>query len=237
MAQVLAYKCIRCNKLYEDKAKYIKHLKKEAKDRYIHRKINYEVNMLKEEFDKIRNTVGSIDELRDVIFTNQNLFWAAAALKYPYYFKDSVPVLERFERFQLQWSNRVSNTHSCPLHGVENFTGEPNKPISYPGWQGSIGWISKNGRGHDLLSNGRITGIFTGNGGGGGDSSRYEVRLYAADWPKMFENEMKRQYIDRENDNRARNWKLLGGRGDQVSKITEVDENFKLPNPYTFQFD
>jgi hypothetical protein len=41
-------------------------------------------------------------------------------------------------RFHLRWNDHVSNSHSCPLNGVENWQRELDKPRSYPGWQGQV---------------------------------------------------------------------------------------------------
>ena len=37
-------------------------------------------------------------------------------------------------------TDRVSNTHSCPIDGVENFRCEQDKPRGYPGYSGRV-WI------------------------------------------------------------------------------------------------
>lgn len=89
---------------------------------------------------------------------------------------------------KLDWGDRVSNSHSCPRGGVQNFTGRYTfedgtpKPNGYPGWHGRIEYALS----HNLSYCNRMTevlGIHTGTGGGRGKVCGFDVKLFAADWP------------------------------------------------------
>jgi hypothetical protein len=90
------------------------------------------------------------------------------------------------------YSANVSNTHSCPDNGKQNFDGKlPGVPTGYPGWTGYIkGSLSRNKK-HcgqypysELLN---LVGIKTGSGGGGNENWGYDFRLWLADWPGLKE--------------------------------------------------
>jgi hypothetical protein len=91
---------------------------------------------------------------------------------------------------KLDYSESVSNTHSCPHNGVTNwsrrdtFADGTEKPTGYPGWQGTVRFhISHEVPGFfSNLLNG--TRIHTGAGGGHDNLTyEYEVKLFLADWP------------------------------------------------------
>jgi hypothetical protein len=119
--------------------------------------------------------------------------------------------------WRLVWSPLVSNTHSCPLDGVENFGCQQGKPQGYPGWTGRV-WIryaslSHGSWGSDALKN---TLTHTGTGGAGSydgpwtavSKARFErhghkhgpnvypdiqayswdYRIYDQDWPGVTES-------------------------------------------------
>lgn len=69
--------------------------------------------------------------------------------------------------WELRYSDQVSNSHSRPLDGVENWGRKPEKPIGYPGWRGRV-WARYStvfdGWGSDYF---RDTLSHTGTGGSG----------------------------------------------------------------------
>lgn len=90
----------------------------------------------------------------------------------------------------VRWSDAVSNTHSCPRGGVTNWCWSDNNNLAkgYPGWDGRIEFQMSHdiGFGSDILYN---TGIHTGTGGGiSKNRFGYDVRFYAADWPRLHES-------------------------------------------------
>jgi hypothetical protein len=108
----------------------------------------------------------------------------------------------------LRWSDSVSNSHSRPHNGVENWGGRvKDAPRGYPGWTGRVEWLVAWPQefdgiylGGDLFSRGSFRSgrqrAHTGTGGGGGmfyskkhecdvQKFSYDFRIYAADWPGM----------------------------------------------------
>jgi hypothetical protein len=105
--------------------------------------------------------------------------------------------------WQLHYKSRLSNSHSAPLDGVRNFTGQPHLPSGYPGLTGRI-WIrlEKQDKCHfasDLLNE---TCAHPGSGGAGSYSGpwdtmykecpneklrlfSYELKLWVSDWPNI----------------------------------------------------
>jgi hypothetical protein len=88
------------------------------------------------------------------------------------------------------------------------------------------------GWGSDYFSN---TIVNTGTGGGGGNGTdhkqySYDVSLWAADFPVMYESTRKEQWLHHENDKRQLAWNILGG-NNSVTKVTDVPEDWTCPDP------
>ena len=66
-------------------------------------------------------------------------------------------------------------------------------PRGYPGWRGGIEYSVSHeilGGVVNLFNN---TGIYTGTGGGGRTKGRYEITLFAADWPALRDDYISRR--------------------------------------------
>lgn len=221
MSQILVWKCDETGKLFEDKNKYKGHLSKLARERNTKRKLMVAEALADQKWAELYECEQTIEQWRDMVIANQNMFWAEAARGDPYDWrmvgkthgrkKDAVvcpiPELLEFTEFNLRWSPSVSNSHSCPHNGVQNWGGKDDKPKGYPGWTGRAEWIVRWPEewdgwylGSDLFANGTFRSgrqrAHTGTGGGGGmhyskkhkchvQSFGYDFRIFAADWPGM----------------------------------------------------
>lgn len=223
MSQIICWKSDEDGKIFEDKRKYQNHLRKLARVRRERRRLQVEQDLADQIWNELYECEQSIEQWRDMVIANQDLFWAEAAAgdKHDWsivgktYKKVVCPIprLLEFTRFDMRWSDSVSNTHSCPHNGVTNFSQGYNRqqglnlPEGYPGWTGRADWIvawPKEWDGHylgsDLFSHGTFrTGrqrAHTGTGGGGGMrysekhgcyvmSCGYDLKIFAADWPGM----------------------------------------------------
>lgn len=234
MVQIVAWKCNEDGKVFEDKAKYQNHLRKLARVRRERRRIDIEETLKDRIWNELYECEQSVEQWRDMVIANQDLFWAEAAKGDPYDWKVvgkvyrgvacPVPRLLEFTRFDMRWSDSVSNTHSCPQNGVQNFMGDDSKPRGYPGWAGRAEWICAWPKewdgvylGGDLFAAGTFcTGrqrAHTGTGGGGGMrysekhgchimSHGYDFKIFASDWPGMARYYEKRQVWATLSDNR-----------------------------------
>lgn len=237
MSQITVWKCDEDGKIFEDKKKYQNHLRKLARVRRERRRIQVNETLKDQIWTSLYDCEQSVEQWRDMVIANQDLFWAEAAEgdKHDWSIVGKtrkgvtcpVPRLLEFTRFNLNWNDSVSNTHSCPHNGVTNFNQGYNRqqgknlPEGYPGWQGRVDWIVAWPKewdgyyiGSDLFARGTFsTGrqrAHTGTGGGGGmswsekygcyvQSCGYDFRIYAADWPGMA------RYYEKK-----RVWKELG---------------------------
>ena len=237
MSRVLVWKSDADGKLFEDKSKYQKHLRKLAARRAAERKIAaYETDL--ELFFDSMGQVASFDELQQFIKDNwarfrtnchKNGSWRKRS------FAKNDDQLISLELTGFFFKQDLSNSHSCPRDGVQNFDrrSEHNKgkPTGYPGWSGRISYSVTNstGFGSDYFSN---TPICTGSGGGGDQRLSYELKLWAADFPVMWEKHCRDEWVMRENQERQLVWRSVGGSGLAIP-ATEADipADWVCPDP------
>ena len=231
MAIITAYKSEVDGKIFEDKHKYQLHLRKLARVRRERRRIEINESLKDRIWNEFYEREQTVEDWACMVINHQDMFWAEAAAgdKHDWsivgktYKKVVCPVprLLEFTRFDMRWSDSVSNSHSCPHNGVTNFSQSYNRqqgknlPEGYPGWQGRADWIvawPKEWDGHylgsDLFSHGTFRSgrqrAHTGSGGGGGlsyskkygcyvQSCGYDFKIFAADWPGLARYREKQQ--------------------------------------------
>jgi hypothetical protein len=215
MSQILAWRSDTDGRLFEDKSKYIKHLKKLAKERLLDRKIQ-KVENAWDELNRQMGQVANITELKQFISDNWDQFFLNG-IKNNAWRSDYAPTkheLVSIDFWNLKWDDHNSNSHRCPKGGVTNYMRDADKPKSYPGWECRIQFEVKTeqythrkktyyrqGYGSDYFNK----SIVSLGGGGGGCSNgtqkyQYECTLWADDFPVMFENHMK-----------SKTWNYLSG--------------------------
>ncbi len=242
MSQILVWKSDADGKLFEDKTKYTAHLRKLARHRNAQRKLMIAKEAKDAAWAELYEREQSLEDWMQMVIDNQHLFWAEAAEGDPYDWQNVGKKLGRGKNagnlpmprvlqitHRLQWSDSVSNSHSCPVDGVTNWGGREKlkdgspAPRGYPGWTGSIEWLVEWPKefdgiylGSDLFSRGTFNSgrqrAHTGTGGGGGghfnkefntwcQRPRYSFSIFASDWPGMARYYEKRKM-----------WSLIGGR-------------------------
>jgi hypothetical protein len=211
MSVITAYKCDTTGKLFEDKAKYQKHIRKIAYERRVQRKIDAAHKAdLQWWHDNFWNRVKSLAQLQAAILHHKDVFAARGVKNYFSGIRDKLkptPII-KFKTFQIRYRDSVSNSHNCPHDGVTNFSQSYNRqqgkniPEGYPGWQGRFDYTvqSHDKQLHSYPGRSEMwikTRIHTGTGGGGGANPEeeklflqnfgYDVKLFASDWPAMAE--------------------------------------------------
>lgn len=204
--QIIAWKCEKDGKIFEDKHKYQLHLRKLARHNLAQRKLKIAEAEADAVWAELYEREQSIDDWMQMVIDEQHLFWAEAAKGDWHDWqvvgkKDgrgknaiTIPMPKVLKiTHSLRWSDTVSNSHSCPHDGVTNFDtrAEYNKgkPTSYPGWTGHIEWLVEWPKelegmylGSDLFSKGTFsTGrqrAHTGTGGGGGGHFNKEFNTW-----------------------------------------------------------
>lgn len=184
------FSCPWTGKLYANKRDYVKHLADLRRNR-IHRRIRENAISKKMEdlwnqpnFDDI---VRWIDRNPEFIFENGLRHgWRDRKVE-----KFRGTYWLRITYLKLEWSDSVSNTHSCPRDGVTNWGGREfyangtPKPRGYPGWSGRIEWQTS----HDIgFGSDPMRGLCIHTGTGGGISKNrfgYEVKFFESDWPGL----------------------------------------------------
>jgi hypothetical protein len=203
MSVITAYKCDTTGKLFEDKAKYQKHIRKVAHERRVQRKIDAaHKTEMQWWHDNFYNRVKSLAQLQAAILHHSDVFAARGVKNYYSGIRDKLkptPII-KFKEFGVRYSELVSNTHRCPIGGVTNWGGrEKDAPRGYPGWHGHFEYTVQSYKGQTHSYPGgsdmwECTRIHTGTGGGGSNfeekalfqqSFGYSVELFASDWPIM----------------------------------------------------
>lgn len=243
MSQILVWKSDFDGKLFEDKSKYQKHLRALAADRRQKKKLEDQAKS-RELFLVKMGQVASIDELNQFIKDNWYWFFLNAVSRNSWRSEKSHGLHEYVDVAvsQVRWNEYMSNSHSRPRKGVENFMRQKDKPQAYPGWRGRINIkvkppmskhkknpYMKDGFGSDYFAD---TLINTGSGGGGENfkSYSYDVSLWALDFPVMYEAHRRQEFINNENARRQREWSYLGGKG-PVPLISDVPNDWVCPEP------
>lgn len=209
MSQVLVWKSDADGKLFEDKGKYQKHLRKLANERRKQKQLAQQA-LEREAFLDRMGQVGSMEELNQFIKDNWEWFFVNGLRRNQWRRDRKAEKLHEYVDVRIHqtwWKDDIGNTHSCPRGGVENFNQRYNRqqgknlPESYPGWRGRITIKVRppmaKYRGKEYLKDGwgsdyfEGTIIHTGSGGGGGNkdnqyiSYSYDVTLWADDFPVM----------------------------------------------------
>jgi hypothetical protein len=195
MSQILVWKCDQTGKLFEDKNKYKGHLSRLARERNTKRRLMVAEAVADQKWSELYECEQTIEQWRDMVIANQNMFWAEAAKCDAWDWQNvgklrgqkksgvvcPIPELLEFTTFNVRWNPEVSNSHSAPHNGVtcwSSHEAKDGRPRSYPGWSGRVDWIVRWPRewdgvslGGDLFGGFSRTGrqrAHTGTGGGGG---------------------------------------------------------------------
>jgi len=260
MSIITCYKSDADGKLFEDKKKYQSHLRKLASARLAEKKVA-QMEAERELFHVKMGQVKSIDELNQFIKDNWRWFWANGAQHDFYKWSSNKGKAAEFHEYHeiticdVYWKEDLSNSHSCPRKGVQNFDTRAacnkGKPTGYPGWSGRINIkvkppMSKHKKDpymHDGWGSSYFerTTINTGSGGGGGGkdfkSYSYDVKLFAADFPVMYEAHRRDEWIMRENQERMFVWRQLGGKGlTQSATDADIPSDFAISDPLAGDF-
>ena len=243
MAVIQAWKCLKTNKLFESERAYKKHragLVAEARHQLVmaRGRRNYERDLA--EFIAVER---SLPEFMDALIAEQKKFWARARQLHDWtYGKTSItdwPELITVSLHSVNYRDRVSNSHRCPVGGVTNWGSHDAKPKGYPGWTGRIEfkfrWIKKAAGyypGSALFS---AVNVHTGTGGGGGhrddpdnkgyiiQSYGYGVEIFAHDHPGLWRYHARQL----EQKRRAEAWQLLGAT--RPFALPEIEDDWEPP--------
>ena len=216
MSQVLVWKSDADGKLFEDKNKYQKHLRKLAALRREQKKMADAAKNRVAFLDRMGHEVTGVESLNQFIKDNWTWFFANG-LNHHWGDNKTAHKMHEYVHVAVEVNNKnisdISNSHSCPRNGERNWGArDTGKPTSYPGWRGRIVIKVKPGmykyRGKSYMCDGFGSGYFdetpinTGSGGGGGGddcvSYSYDVSLFADDFPTW-----------RDNITKAEMWKTL----------------------------
>lgn len=186
MSQVVAWKCDKTNKLFAEKEKYVKYLKKMAKKN------------LKE-----RKRIRVLDRGKSLVKSSKNLKELEKNVR--------IALLDYYETFGVKrgrykfvidnfWFGKIRNTHSCPEDGVINWHGHKDKPTHYEGmsikfreifsqsYEARVelaDWNSNALNFHDLLGcfniyTNYVNGVIAGEYKGG-------LNIFSSDFPNLIE--------------------------------------------------
>lgn len=176
--KIEAWKCQSSGKLFEVEAEYISHKRKLARAKTEQLKKLRKAQELNQVWVDLQHEEFDINQLAGKLVEGQEIYWP-----------NSSATLINLQ-LDLKYDELVSNTHSCPKTGVQNWHCNNDKPRGYPGWAGQISWEVTT---KDVSDSNRFRNnsyIHTGSGSGGSNPGgiktyRYEVKIFADDWPGL----------------------------------------------------
>ena len=198
MPQIIAWQCAKTQKVFTEKEDYSKHLRRLAAanrkaKQYADLKSSFYTWLAAE-----KENIFSVNDIAPWVILHQRKLMDAANALHIYSFNDKFFDDDEYTQFftaDMRYSSSVSNSHSCPHNGVQNWGGDVKlkdgspAPRGYPGWSGRIGGTLKRNKGRmssypatNIL---KLIGLHTGTGGGGNNSWGYDCRIYLADWPGL----------------------------------------------------
>lgn len=108
-------------------------------------------------------------------------------------------------KFDVTGRKNVSNSHNCPINGVENWWREKDLPLGYPGWIGRV-WIRLDSSPMSFGSDAFLHSLtYTGTGGAGSYDGPWKqvnavkkIPIYSWDW-LLFESDwpLLKQYMEK----------------------------------------
>lgn len=234
MSIVQAYKSDTDGKLFLVKTDYTKHLRNLAdKRREVKRMEQHKQN--RELFLDKMGQVSSFEELEQFIKDNWIFFRLNAqernfGRKFKKVDDQLISLTLKFDGYRQD----CSNSHTAPRNGATNWGGYRDKegvPRGYPGWRGRITFSVNHSTsfGSNYFEN---TPICTGSGGGGDPSLSYDLQLWAADFPVIWEKHCRDTWLMKQNKERMYVWRQLGGKG-LCTPVTEADmpSDWVCPDP------
>lgn len=190
MSKVLVWKSDADGKLFEDRTKYIKHLKKLAAARMIERKIQRMHDMRTSIVTQL-GECESFDDMTQFIKDNWEWFVNNNSSTSPRRVKRKVELVD-LKFVSMHWHPHMRNSSACPIGGVRNWqaTSANGLPTGYPGFNGYIVFSLKAGLNMSASYCFNDTTIHTGSGGGNYDKNgilrySFDVSLFADDFPGL----------------------------------------------------
>jgi uncharacterized C2H2 Zn-finger protein len=192
MPLVQAWQCPKTGRLFADRERYVAHLRKTARRRFLARTKDKRKAALLAQFEVLRRC----SSLRDIETTLVDLSPAIEAYLQEfdrYLVRDKRTITFRLTSVSFSgglWKECLSNIHSAPRGKSRNWRGDKNLPVGYPGMSGRIriAFIGNTGMPTDFFSD--VLAINLGSGGGiGPDDSEqrhsYDYTLWDEDWPSL----------------------------------------------------
>lgn len=185
MPIVQAYKCPKTRKLFEDKSKYVEHLKKLARENLRNKDDHFRLTILERKFDALRMTANSFEDIgkwleahprmiRDLSIRFDNRSGKVGKEK---------PRLSDFTFDDIKFDAWLGNERHRPIHGVYRSRPDSATHHYYPGVSADIRYnCSDDIDLSDVIEH--MLQIRAGSGGTGHFTDyRYEITFFAEDWP------------------------------------------------------
>jgi hypothetical protein len=183
MPQIQAWKCPKTEKLFEEKTKYLNHLRALAKASAAKRKERKMLGELQSVFTRMRTECGTMEEIEEFIKAHWSYFMLNLQMHSPIRKNRKAPDLTHI-KLEVGRALTCSNSHSAPIGEHSQFTNSQ----MLPGFKGSIqfGTATEVHYFNSYIFNN--TGINLGSGGGSHKDAKYEITLWEKDWPKLTAN-------------------------------------------------
>lgn len=202
MPKVMAYQSKFDGRIYgiNQRDKYIKHLKRVRQKNTDNRQMAKALKGFASFRDSAAESLCTFEDISQWVLDNSKQIIDSHRIMVPC--SDVPPKAEilKFSFERLTHDNYVSNSHSAPRDGVQNWGNRHNdRPSGYPGYSGRVHMLIDSGDKYGNASIGEILtrlGICTGTGGSGSyyddyivspsqSCFSYGVKLFDSDWPLL----------------------------------------------------
>lgn len=208
MPIVQAYKCPRTRKLFEDKDKYVKHLRLLARESFRDGPDDQvRMNVINRKIDNLRKTARSVDDLVDWFHANIKILELLTVRSRSLHAKPKkqAQTINIFNFKDLAFEEFASNERCRPINGVLNRDRDYTKPMHYCAMHGGLHIDTSDGLDlSNVISSYFPIGVTDRYGGFPG--SLLKCAFFAEDWPFIGANFL---YANRFNELKDRHCRII----------------------------
>ena len=180
--KIVAWKCPSTGKIFENEKTYKNYRRLYLCETRRTKILNDKIAGLQQSIEELRLTATSVDDISSWILKNGHALNKSICRCSNKHCGFTISDIN----WSIEYSETISNSHSCPINGVKNFYRRTDIAQYYPGWKGTLHFKTTNSNRCRFFSE-IFDKMHVHLGSGSGNSAYYSsmVNLYEEDWPSM----------------------------------------------------